>query len=44
MFVSELLGQNSNAHSPNEYLNNNYSIKLAVALAYLISNFHKSYI
>ena len=39
MFVSGLLGPNSNAHSPNECLNIDYSIKLTVALAHLISGF-----
>ena len=37
MFVSGLL--RPNAHSINECLNINYSIKLTVALAHLISNF-----
>ena len=37
MFVSGLLRLNS--HSPNECLNINYSIKLTVALAHLISYF-----
>ena len=39
MFVSGLLGPKSNAHSPNECLNIDYSIKLTVALAHLISDF-----
>ena len=39
MFVSGLLGPKSNAHSPNECLNIDYSIKLTVALTLLIYDF-----
>ena len=39
MFVSGLLGPKSNAHSPNKSLNTDYSIKLTVDLAHLISDF-----
>ena len=39
MFVSGFLGPNSNAHSQNECLNINYSTKLTMALAHLISYF-----
>ena len=39
MFVSGVLGPKSNAHSPNECLNIDYSKKLTVALAHLISDF-----
>ena len=36
MFVSEILGSNSNAHSQNECLNIDYSIKLTMALDQVI--------
>ena len=39
MLVSGVLGPYSNAHSPNECLNIDYSKKLTVALAHVISDF-----